>query len=262
MATSRWAAHDHGAGSAPSTPSRGTGSRPGAQVVAACAAAGLAVAAGLALAGPPALAGASHAKVVKVGTAKIPHVGVVLTTGAGLTLYYFANDPAGKATCTGACAKIYPPFSAPKGARISAPRGVKGLSLINAGNGRRQVAFDHAALYRFEGDTKKGQAKAEGLVGKWFVALKSGITPGSAPTSAAAVTVPTTTPTTAATTTTQAPQAPQATTTVPVQQQTPATSPPPAPTTTPTTAPPPPPTTTPPAAPPPTTPTTMGGYGY
>jgi predicted lipoprotein with Yx(FWY)xxD motif len=225
------------------------------------------VASGLVLAGMPGVAGASHARVVKVGTANVPHVGVVLTTGSGLTLYHFTTDPPGKSMCTGACATVWPPFMASKGAHISGPKGVKGLSLVNVGKGHWQVAFDHAVLYRFEGDTKKGQAKGQGVLGKWYVAMKSGI--AAAPAGGAAVTVPssgsTSTSTTHSTTphSTTTSQAPHAgTTSPPAPQSPPPTMPPaPAPTTTPPTAPPPPPTTTPPPPPPTTTTTNAGGGG-
>jgi len=83
-------------------------------------------------------------------------VGTVLTTAAGLTLYRFTANPAGMSTCTGSCAKIWPPLLAAKGDHISGPRGVKGFSLIDVGGGHWQVAFHDVALYRFEGDAKKG----------------------------------------------------------------------------------------------------------
>jgi predicted lipoprotein with Yx(FWY)xxD motif len=236
----------------------------GGMAAAAWAVAGLTLTSGLVLAGSPSVAGASHPHVIKIGTAKVPHVGTVLTTGTGLTLYYFTKDPAGQSTCTGGCAQIYPPYLAAKGAHIQGPRGVKGLSLISVGSGHWQVAFDHAALYRFEGDKKKGQAKAQGAIGLWFVALKSGIKPASV--AGPASTVPTSTSTTgapAAPTT----QAPHASTTSPPAPQggPPPTMPAPAPTTPPTTAPPPPTTTT---YTPPTTTTTLpaggggGGVGF
>jgi predicted lipoprotein with Yx(FWY)xxD motif len=202
---------------------------------------------------PSGTAGAANShtksKTVVVSTAKVPHVGTVLTNGAGLTLYHFAGDPKGMATCTGVCATIWPPFLAAKGAHIHGPRGVKGLSLIAVGGGHWQVAFHGFALYRFEGDATKGQAKGEGLIGKWFAVLKSGIPAATA--AGAAVTTTTGAP---ATTTT----APQGTTSTMAQhmQTTTTLAPlPPAPTT--TTAPP---TTT--TTVPPTTTTTMGGYGY
>jgi predicted lipoprotein with Yx(FWY)xxD motif len=220
------------------------------------------------LAAVPGVAGASHAKVVKVGTANVPKIGVVLTTGAGLTLYHFTVNPAGKSMCTGACATIWPPYFAPKGAHISGPKGVKGLSLVNVGSGHWQVAFHSAVLYRFEGDTKKGQAKGQGVLDKWYAAMKSGL---AEPAEGAAATAPTSTPTTApptatpgaAATTTTAPHA--SPTSPPGSKQAPPTMPAPAPmpaqapATTPT-MPPPAPTTTP-TQPPPTTTTTSGNAG-
>ena len=104
---------------------------------------------------------------------------------SGLTLYRFTMDSPGTSTCTGACATIWPPLLAPKGAHVSGPHGVKGLSLLKVGNGHWQVAFDKIPLYRFEGDKKKGQAHGQNVEGAWFAVLKSGI-PASAVTAAPA----------------------------------------------------------------------------
>ena len=68
-------------------------------------------------------------------------VGTVLTTASGLTLYRFTEDSPGTSMCTGACAKIWPPLLAAKGAHVSGPHGVKGLSLLSVGSGHWQVAF-------------------------------------------------------------------------------------------------------------------------
>ena len=228
-ASARWTASARGSGPS-STKAKATGTR-ARGALGAGALAGLTLAsAGLVLA-VPGLAAASYAKVVRVGTANVAHVGTVLTTGSGLTLYWFAKDTAGRATCTGGCAQIYPPYLATTGSRIEGPQGVKGLSLVGVGSGHWQVAFDHAPLYRFEGDQKKGQAKAQGAVGLWFVALKSGIKPATA-----------------------APQGgpPPSMPVAPA----PAPAPPPAPTTAP-----PPPRTTPTTAPPTTTTTMPAGGG-
>jgi predicted lipoprotein with Yx(FWY)xxD motif len=225
------------------------------------------------------LAGATaHAKTITLSTAKVPHVGTVLTTGAGLTLYRFMEDPAGMATCTGVCAKAWPPLLVAKGTHVQGPHGVKGLSVIAVGGGHWQVALDDHALYRFAADKKKGQAKGQGLVNEWFAALKSGIPATAAGTAAVAPTTTTTTTTGAApgstptqpmTSTTQGPHSstpPTSPAPAPAPMpaaQTPAPVPPPPPPTTPTA----PPTTTPTTQPPPptTTPTTSpggGGYGY
>lgn len=147
----------------------------------------------LVLAVPGGTAGATgnQAKTVKISTAKISGVGTVLTTSTGLTLYRFTEDKPGTSACTGACAKIWPPLLASKGAHVSGPQGVKGLSLMNVGNGHWQVTFHKLPLYRFEGDTKKGQAHGQKVGGVWFAALKSGI-PASA--TAGATATPTTAP--------------------------------------------------------------------
>jgi predicted lipoprotein with Yx(FWY)xxD motif len=208
----------------------------------------------LVLAGPAGTAGAtsSHVQTIHIGTAKVPSVGTVLTTGAGLTLYHFAHDPLGAATCTGVCAQIWLPLLASKGAHIAGPKGMKGLSLIKVTGGHWQVAFHHVALYHFEGDKKKGQAKGQGVESAWFAVLKSGNPSANA---AVAPTTTPSTPTTLAPTTTTL--APHAVTTAPPPTQTPATQPPT--TTTPPTQPP----TTTTTPPPTTTPTTSGGgYGY
>jgi predicted lipoprotein with Yx(FWY)xxD motif len=197
----------------------------------------------LVLAGPGGVAGATSShQTIHISSAKIPSVGTVLTTSSGLTLYRFANDPSGTATCTGACAKIWPPVLASKGAHIAGPKGVKGFSLIRVGN-NFQLAFHHVALYRFTGDKKKGQAKGQGVANAWFAVLKSGVpvtagTPVVTPTPAtptpATQTPSTVTPSTQAPTRTTSPPASQ----TPMTQVPPTTPPTSPPTTTPTTTPP------------------------
>jgi predicted lipoprotein with Yx(FWY)xxD motif len=220
----------------------------GALVAGAAALAALTLAIGV----PEGVAGATsshaHAKVttIHVSTATIEKVGTVLTTSSGLTLYRYTSDPMGQSVCTGPCAKVWPPLTAAKGDRVAGPKGVQGLSVIDVGHGRWQVAFHDVALYRFAGDTMKGQAKGQGVGGTWFAVLKGGI---PATTSAAAGTAATT-PTTAPASSTTQPVTPTTTAAPATRSQTPVAR---SPITTP-------PATTPPA----TTPTTSagGGYGY
>ena len=153
---------------------------------------GLGLGAGLDVAVQTVPAGAAT-KTITVSTAKVPHVGTVLTTASGLTLYRFTEDPAGGSACTGACAKIWPPMLLAKGTHIKGPKGVKGLSLIKVGNGHWQMAFHNVALYRFEGDKKKGQDKGQGVGNVWFAVLKSGI-PAAAPAASTATPPRTTRP--------------------------------------------------------------------
>jgi predicted lipoprotein with Yx(FWY)xxD motif len=228
----------------------------------------LVVAVGATVAAPAGLAAATspHAKTIKVSTAKVPNVGTVLATASGLTLYRFTEDTPGTSKCTGACAKIWPPMLASKGAHVSGPRGVKGLAVMKVGDGHYKVTFHKIPLYRFAGDKKKGQANGQNVGKVWFAVLKSGIpattTAAGTPTPTTAPAPATTQPTTAPTPTTQTHSSAGSNSTTPTQ--TPATMapapppPPPPPSTTPR--------TTPPTAPPTTTTTapvmTGGGTAF
>ncbi len=234
---------------------------------------------------PPAAAVGSSGKSLTIITEHVRNVGTVLATQSGLTLYRYTVDPAGQATCTGACAKAWPPLLLPKGVtHIKAPRGVKGLTAIRVKGGRLQVFFHDHALYHFVSDTKKGQDTGQGVENEWFAVLSDGKSSAVKPASSATSTGGAGTGTSAGTSTSPTTTSPSATkagssssstsspTTVPsVTKSTPATSPSPTTTppttTTPTTAPPPtvPPTTTPPTSPPTTTTTTApptGGVGF
>ena len=148
----------------------------GAMFAAAALSAGALFASTLAYPAPAASAkGATSGAALIVKTEHVAKLGTVLTTGAGLTLYSYGVDPAGQATCTGACAKAWPPLLLPKGvARIKAPHGVKGLTAIRVKGGRLQVFFHDHALYRFVSDTKKGEATGQGVEDEWFAVLSDG----------------------------------------------------------------------------------------
>ena len=242
----------------------GVGPLPGLSPLEAMVTAAAALALVLAVPAGTASASSSQPKTIKVSTAKVAGVGTVLTTASGLTLYRFTEDKPGTSSCTGACAKIWPPLLASKGAHVSGPKGVKGLAVMNVGNGHWQVAFHKIPLYRFQGDKKKGQATGQKVGNVWFAAMKSGI-----PASNAAPLTASTTPTTAA------PGAPTTQPATPTTQGSGSSSTPaPAPAVTPTTRASTPtrhhaadhrlPPTTPPTSPPTTTTTAAGtgGYGY
>jgi predicted lipoprotein with Yx(FWY)xxD motif len=189
----------------------------------------LAATLGSALAAPVPAGGSVAGHTFTIKTVTVPKVGTVLSTASGLTLYRFTADPMGKSTCTGACAQVWIPILLPKGDHLKGPHGIKGLSTIHVAHGRAQVAFDGAALYRFSGDTKKGQAKGQGVEDEWF-ALDPGTFKASVTT--APMTTPTTTTPNPGTAASPAPAAPS----VPPAEQTPPPPPPttmqPAPTTT------------------------------
>jgi predicted lipoprotein with Yx(FWY)xxD motif len=207
-------------------------------------------------------------KALTLTTVPVPNIGKVLATSAGLTLYRYAVDPSGKATCTGACAKVWPPLLLPKGVtHLRAPSGVKGLSVVHVAGGRLQVFFHRKALYTFVSDKRKGQAAGQGVESDWSAALSNGKSSASAaaPTTSSPATgggssTPGTTsktPTTSSSTASSSPSSTKGTTAPVTQSTSPPTTPPPTTTTTH------PPTTT--TTQPPTTTTTSpagGGAGF
>jgi predicted lipoprotein with Yx(FWY)xxD motif len=92
----------------------------------------------------------------------------VLVAQDGKTLYYFTPDSAGgMPTCTGDCAKAWPPLTV---AAPTAGSGVTGTLTVVMGANGDQVTYNNHPLYEYSGDTASGQANGEGLLGKWFVA--------------------------------------------------------------------------------------------
>jgi predicted lipoprotein with Yx(FWY)xxD motif len=122
--------------------------------------------------------------------AKQPSTGTFLTDGTGRTLYFFAKDAPGAASCTGTCLDKWPPFTS---GTIVVPSVLKpaDFSAIARSDGVKQTAFMGRMLYYFSGDSKPGEINGHGFNNLWYVANITGYTPPvPAPT-----TVPTTMPT-------------------------------------------------------------------
>jgi predicted lipoprotein with Yx(FWY)xxD motif len=93
----------------------------------------------------------------------------VLTDSNGMTLYYFDPDTAHAVACSGACATTWPPLAAGGGQPQSATTLAGSLSVLDGTNGK-QVEYNGHPLYTYSGDTSAGQAKGDGIGGKWHVA--------------------------------------------------------------------------------------------
>jgi predicted lipoprotein with Yx(FWY)xxD motif len=114
---------------------------------------------------------AAYGAAYTVDTAKIMVKGAstrVLTDAKGMTLYYVATDTPTSSSCTGGCAKIWPPLlstSAP-----STEEALPGkLAVVKTANGS-QVSYNGHLLYTYSGDTAPKQANGQGVAGKWWVA--------------------------------------------------------------------------------------------
>ena len=111
-----------------------------------------------------------------VSTAKTG-LGRVITDSHGRTLYLFEKDKRGRSSCSGICASYWPPVLTT--AKPVATGGAKGslLGTIRRSDGTKQVTFAGHPLYRFSGDSKRGQTNGEGLTdfgASWYAVSTSG----------------------------------------------------------------------------------------
>ena len=94
----------------------------------------------------------------------------MLAGSRGLTLYYYTEDKpgSGKSVCTGACAKAWPPLTAP----VKAPAGAKmpgPIGMITRAGGVKQVTINGYPVYYYAEDMAPGQAAGNGAGGSWHV---------------------------------------------------------------------------------------------
>jgi predicted lipoprotein with Yx(FWY)xxD motif len=124
---------------------------------------------GSATSAPPTTATAGSAGVVvKVTTTKL---GLTLVDANGHTLYEYMPDPTGSSTCTGGCATIWPPLTAPGTTVAIGPHLTASLfSTVSGASGAHIVAIAGHPLYRFSGDAKAGQTNGQGFGGVWHAA--------------------------------------------------------------------------------------------
>jgi predicted lipoprotein with Yx(FWY)xxD motif len=122
--------------------------------------------AGASTASKTAAASTTSAVLMVAGKAK---VGRVLVDAQGRTLYRYTPDKTSKSTCTGACAKFWPPATIQGSGHLTAD-GVKGaISTTTRADGTKQLVFDGKPLYRFAEDASKADAKGQGVQNIWFV---------------------------------------------------------------------------------------------
>lgn len=112
----------------------------------------------------------------KVATANST-LGRILVDSRGRTLYLFANDKKGKSACYGSCAAYWPPLIVSGKPHAVAGAKASLLGTTRRHDGRLQVTYRHHPLYRYAGDSSKGQTNGQGLNesgGLWWVLSPAG----------------------------------------------------------------------------------------
>jgi len=110
-------------------------------------------------------------------TAHSSRYGKILFDGRGRVLYLFARDTGGRSSCSGACARAWPPFLTKGAPRALSGVNAKVLGTTRRGNGTLQVTYAKHPLYYFKEDTKPGQIKCQNVSnfgGLWLVVAPSG----------------------------------------------------------------------------------------
>ncbi len=124
----------------------------------------------------------SAASGATVNAAQTP-LGMVLVDSQGRTLYHFTPDTATTIACTGTCATTWPPLTVPSGQKPQAGSGVTAaLTVVSRPDGTQQIAANGYPLYMYSGDTKAGDTHGQGVGGKWFAVMATGVSTGAAAT--------------------------------------------------------------------------------
>lgn len=111
-----------------------------------------------------------------VKTANVGRLGQVLVDGKGRTVYLFEKDKAGKSSCSGSCAAVWPPVTT--GAKPQPGSGVDAskLGTTRRSDGKTEVTYGGHPLYFYAPDGS-GSAQGQGLNqfgAKWYVLSSSG----------------------------------------------------------------------------------------
>ena len=105
--------------------------------------------------------------------------GAHLTDGSGRTLYMFAKDKGSTSSCSGDCAKEWPPFTSSAAAKAKGSATGSMLGTTPRDDGSTQVTYAGHPLYYFADDSAAGDMNGQGEDD--FGGLWSAVTPdGSA----------------------------------------------------------------------------------
>ena len=98
-------------------------------------------------------------------------LGSILVGPNGNTLYGFTPDQAaaGKPTCNGDCAALWPPLAVSSDFTVGTGLDKSVFKVVTRDDGSKQLAIGQFPLYYYQPDTKPGDTLGQGLFGKWFV---------------------------------------------------------------------------------------------
>jgi predicted lipoprotein with Yx(FWY)xxD motif len=171
-ATTAVAALLAGCGSSSSSSSSKAASTPASTPASTTAAKGYAGAAAPASTTPGSTAGG------ELVSSKHEKVGTILAAGPKkLTVYLFEGDKGAASSCTGACAKLWPPVTTSGAPTVAGAALNADLGTITREDGTKQVTYKGHPLYFFAKDGDAGDAYGQGVKAfgsSWYVLKPSG----------------------------------------------------------------------------------------
>lgn len=102
------------------------------------------------------------------------HLGRILVDAHGHTLYLFLRDRHGRSTCTGGCARVWPPVLISRPPEAGAGVHAAQLATTRRADQTLQIVYNGHPLYRMSADTRPGQTEGQGFLGTWFVVSPAG----------------------------------------------------------------------------------------
>jgi predicted lipoprotein with Yx(FWY)xxD motif len=125
----------------------------------------------------PASSETTGGRTATIGLADNGNLGKILVDSKGDTVYLFQKDTRTKSTCTGACATTWPPVPATGKPTVASGLSAGKVGTTTGSDGKRQVTYNGHPLYRFQGDSKPGDANGQGtnaFGALWYVLSSSG----------------------------------------------------------------------------------------
>lgn len=120
--------------------------------------------------------GSSASSVALITTKQDKKLGTILAYGPKkLTVYLFEADKGSSPTCTGACAKVWPPVTGKP--KVSGGASSSDLGTVKTPSGQTQVTYKGHPLYLYVKDGDAGDAYGEGINSfgaAWYVLKPSG----------------------------------------------------------------------------------------
>ena len=98
-----------------------------------------------------------------IGVADNGNLGKILVDSKGDTVYLFQKDTGTKSACTGECATNWPPVRTTGKPIVGSGLTAAKLGTTPRSDGDAQVTYAGHPLYRYQGDSKPGNANGQGI---------------------------------------------------------------------------------------------------